>query len=225
MTTPPLCFLDVETDGLHPGRRVWEVAMIRRDHHGDRERHFFVALDLRNSDPKGLEVGGFWDRHPAGRKISGQPPIPGPPVLCKHDAAREIMQWTFGANLVGVNPAFDADTLSGLLRHEGYLPAWHYHLLDVLAMAVGWLHAQPIRVVLGFDGGSPDVTDFRPGTLMTIPATEPTIERPYLDAPWRSDGLSRACGVAPPAEDERHTALGDARWVARWYDAMTGGVS
>ena len=27
--TAPIVFLDTETDGLHPGRRVWEVAMIR----------------------------------------------------------------------------------------------------------------------------------------------------------------------------------------------------
>lgn len=43
--------------------------------------------------------------------------------------------------------------------------------------------------------------------------------------PWRSDDLSRTCGVEPPSDDERHTALGDARWALRWYDAMTGGAS
>ena len=54
-------FLDTETDGIHPGRRVWEVAMIRRDYDGDSvkqiETHFFVGLDLRDSDPFGLRVG------------------------------------------------------------------------------------------------------------------------------------------------------------------------
>lgn len=43
-----------------------------------------------------------------------------------------------------------------------------------------------------------------------------------IGLPWKSDDLSRACGVEPPTEDERHTALGDARWVMRLYDAITG---
>jgi hypothetical protein len=42
--------------------------------------------------------------------------------------------------------------------------------------------------------------------------------------PWKSDTLSLSCGVQPPTDAERHTAMGDARWVRRWYDAlMTGG--
>lgn len=35
-----------------------------------------------------------------------------------------------------------------------------------------------------------------------------------------SEDTSRACGVTPPTEAERHTAMGDARWVARWYDQI-----
>lgn len=41
-----------------------------------------------------------------------------------------------------------------------------------------------------------------------------------VDWPWSSSELSRRCGVEPPGEDERHTALGDARWVHRWLTAM-----
>jgi len=184
-----ICFLDLETDGLHPGRRVWEFAAIRRDTTPDgevteTEHHAFVGLDLRNSDPFGLNVGGYWDRHPSGRKISGKPPTPAPRLLTHHEAARELMRVTFDAHIVGVNPAFDADTLAGLLRSEGYLPAWNYHLADLIAMAAGKLAIQP---------------------------------------PWRSDDLSRACGVEPPSDTDRHTALGDARWAKRWFDALTTG--
>lgn len=42
--------------------------------------------------------------------------------------------------------------------------------------------------------------------------------------PWRSDELSRLIGVEPPGEAERHTALGDARWAARAWDAVMGGA-
>jgi hypothetical protein len=203
----PLVFIDTEADGVHHGRRVWEVAMIRRDDEGQRETQFFVALDMRHSDPFGLQVGGFWDRHPSGRKVSGKPPLPGPAPLCKHDAAKEVMRWTFGAHLVGAVPNFDAETLAGLLRAEGYLPSWHYHLIDVEAMAVGWLRMASRIARDEEDHNAADLLD-----MDTAP-------------PWKSDTLSRACGVEPPSDAERHSALGDARWAMRWYDAMTGGAS
>ena len=47
--------------------------------------------------------------------------------------------------------------------------------------------------------------------------------RPVPGLPWRSDDLSRLIGVEPPGEDERHTALGDARWAVRVWDAVMGG--
>jgi hypothetical protein len=207
----PIVAIDIETDGLHPGRRVWEVAMIRRDHirlddgrsgWNETQIQFFVGLDLANSDPHGLQVGGYWDRHPAGRKISGKPPLPGceQPPMSKHAAAGEVMKWTFGAHLVGVNPSFDADTLARMLRSEGYLASWHYHLVDVLPMAVGWLNAR--RSVEDYGAVDP-----------RIPVTPP----------WKSDDLSMMCGVETPGSD-RHTALADARWALRWYDAITGGA-
>jgi DNA polymerase III epsilon subunit-like protein len=39
--------------------------------------------------------------------------------------------------------------------------------------------------------------------------------------PYSSRELSRAMGVAPPAPDQAHTAIGDARWVRDFYDAAT----
>jgi len=41
--------------------------------------------------------------------------------------------------------------------------------------------------------------------------------------PWRSDDLSRLIGVEPPGPEERHSALGDAKWALRAYDAVMGG--
>ena len=198
----PLCFLDTETDGIHPNRRVWEVAIIRRDDAGQRERHFFVGIDMKFSDPFGLQVGGFWDRHPAGRRLSGRDNggIPSEPVLSQHDAAREVMQWTFGAHLVGAVPNFDAEVLSGLLRSYGFLPSWHYHLIDVEALAVGYLRGR----VAGAGAAG---------------ATREEVTTP----PWSSDELSIAVGVEPATDAERHTALGDARWAMHIYDAINRG--
>lgn len=137
-----LVFVDTETDGLHPGRRAWEIGMIRRDENGERECRMFLPLDLKFSDPAALKIGGFWDRHPVGRKLSGKNSDdtcgkPCEPVTSAHDAAKKVMEWTFGANLVGANPAFDAQVLERLLRSEGYLPQWHYRLLDVEALTYG----------------------------------------------------------------------------------------
>ena len=69
-----------------------------------------------------------------------------------------------------------------------------YHLIDVEALAVGWVCAW-------------DRTDGRPG----------------ITPPWRSDDLSTALGVPPPAKDTRHTALGDAAWALAIYDHITAG--
>lgn len=41
----------------------------------------------------------------------------------------------------------------------------------------------------------------------------------FLPPPWRSDDLSRNVGVAPPVDD-RHTAVGDARWALAIYDQI-----
>jgi len=136
----PLVFVDCETDGLHPGRRAWEIAMIRRDDDGERECRMFLPLDLKFADPAALKIGGFWDRHPAGRKISGKPEQPCEPVTSVHDAAKKVMAWTFGAHLIGANPAFDAQVLERLLRSEGYMPQWHYRLIDVEALTSGAFH-------------------------------------------------------------------------------------
>jgi hypothetical protein len=212
----PIVFLDTETDGVHPGRNVWEVAMIRRDSDGEREIQFFVDIDLTNSDPFGLKIGGFYERHPLGRRLSAAMYKPGfkasiPESDQSNDyyntfaAAVEVAQWTHGAHIVGAVPNFDTEVLANMLRDNGLTPAWHYHLVDIEAMAVGYLTG---RWAQARDDGNP------------------TEAGPFdLGLPWKSDVLSRAVGVEPPTDAERHTALGDARWCKRWYDAMVGGES
>lgn len=142
----PLVACDTETDGLHPGRRAWEIAMVRRDVDGtERELSMFVKLNLQNSDPQGLAVGRFWDRHPTGRKLSGKPPCPGDTVTVYdgHEAAKAVMEWTFGATIVGAVPGFDTEVLAQLLRAHGYLPSWHHRTRCVESMTYGALGEDP----------------------------------------------------------------------------------
>lgn len=202
----PIVFLDTETDGVHPGRKVWEIAMIRRDEHGEREIEFFLDINLATADPFGLKVGRFYERHPLGRTLSAAsetdhaaraPFTAGPDydgaVLTHSAAALRIARWTHGAHIIGAVPNFDTEVLAAMLREHGLTPAWHYHLIDIEALMVGWLWA--------------DAESYDPAL------------------PWKSDELSRAVGVEPPTEEERHTAMGDARWAMRVYDAIFGGAA
>jgi hypothetical protein len=193
----PICFVDTETDGVHPGRKPWEIALIRRDENGEQELSFFVEIDLSTADPFGLKIGGFYDRHPVGRWLSKaivgtECPTPNMAngLYSPQDAARLVTRMTHGAHLVGAVPNFDTEVFDKLLRAHGLAPSWHYHLIDVEALAVGYVMAL-----------KPD-------------------ESPGIELPWKSTALMEAIGVETPPEEERHTALGDARWAMAAYDAV-----
>lgn len=199
----PLCFIDTETTGVHPDRAVWEIAMIRRDDGGQREQCFFVDVDLEAADPIGLGIGRFYERHPVGRFLSrrsgrrpDEPDDDADFYVSKGEAALRVARFTHGAHLVGAVPNFDAEVLDGLLRAHWLIPGWHYHLIDVESLAVGWLSA-----AAHFEGGP----------------------RVQTSLPWKSDDISLALGVEPPREEERHTAMGDAAWAMRMYGAVTSG--
>jgi hypothetical protein len=146
-----VCAIDIETDGLHHGRRAWEVAIIRR-FTGEFARtitwHRFIDIDLSTADVAGLRIGGFYDRHPYGRYLSGSnlpPTAPDrsrfesgyPDVVTRTRAAQEIARLTHGATIVGAIPSFDTETLTQLLLSEGVIPAWHYRLRCVETLAAG----------------------------------------------------------------------------------------
>ena len=201
----PIVFIDTETTSLRPDRRAWEVGMIRRADHRDagQEISFFIHIDdidLPNADPFALDVGRFWQRHPLAvtdarvgydvhdfEDTSMWSTLRGE-VLDAGTAAQVVRLWTHGAHLVGSVPNFDAEVLAALLRDNWLTPTWHYHLIDVENLAVGWLAGRGESVL----------------------------------PPWKSDDLTRRLGVEPATEQERHTALGDARWAMRIYDKVMG---
>ena len=119
-------------------RRAWEIALIRRDHLGQTETHFFVGIDIRDSNPDALSIGRFWDRHPPDARwpVSRRCPIQ-VNLLTQHDAAKEVMRWTFGAHLVGAIPSFDAEIFARMLRSNGYLPSWHHQLYCIESIVAG----------------------------------------------------------------------------------------
>lgn len=138
----PIVALDTETDSLGPNRKAWEVGLIRRELDGtQRELRMFVRINHSTSDLNSLNIGRYFDRHPEGRKLSGKGPLPGPaglePVTSSHDAARRVMEWTFGATIIGAVPDFDTNCLGRLLRAEGFIPAWHHRIRCVETLASG----------------------------------------------------------------------------------------
>lgn len=198
----PIIFIDTETTGVHPDRRPWEIAMIKRpdSNYLDEETLLIqiTDVDLSNADPFGLQIGRFYERHYWYAKSSDLNPD------CKfvheHEAAELVERFTRGAHLVGAVPSFDAGTLDPMLRKHKLLPNWHYHLIDVETLAIGWL--------MGEKKFSIEIQTNRPEFSFSLP--------------WKSDELSKAIGVEPPTDEERHTAMGDARWAQRTYDKVMG---
>lgn len=208
MTETTLCFIDTETTGLDPDHHeIWEVALIKRYGEGPRigEEDSYVwqlPVDLAEADPIALNIGRFHDRrwpqaYPDQPAESADEGLSGERVVHPDNMwlwAKEFVALTRGAHLVGNVVSFDAERLWKLLRKHGQCPMWHYHLIDVEAL------------VAGFMQGRADPDGMRSGDAMP---------------PWDSDRLAAAVGVKISDED-RHTALGDARWARDLYDAVMG---
>ncbi len=190
-----ICFIDTETTSLRPDRRAWEIGIIAREPgRADVEHHWFI--DGHDLDLGSADVMSL----KIGRFYERHPQYrldresTGTDTESEYDALRLIEAITRGAHLVGAVVSFDADVLGQRMRANGICPSWHYHLIDCEALAVGYLHALDTAP----DGNDPDIP-----------------------LPWKSDDLSAALGIKV-SEEDRHTALGDARWAMAIYDKVTG---
>jgi DNA polymerase III epsilon subunit-like protein len=201
-----LCFTDTETTSLRADRRAWEIGIIAREPgKPDVEHHWFIDaddLDLGNADVMSLRVGRFYERHP-GYQLERE--AEWTETGMERDVLREVEAITRGAHLVGAVVNFDADVLGARMRANGICPSWHYHLIDIEALTAGWIHAH--AAALEKTSGAPDEDAAR--------------LRELASPPWKSDDLSDALGITVSDED-RHTALGDARWAMAIYDKITG---
>jgi hypothetical protein len=215
----PVCFIDTETTGLDPVRhQIWEVALITPN--GD-EHVWQFPVDEMTADPAALNIGRYWDRRwdpdwteirhanaiydahtPLSRRKNfpdqGRAIAPGP------DWCRRFRDLTAGLHLAGAVVSFDEERLRLLLHKFGVLHRWHYHLIDVEALAAGYLAQIAEAGRRGLDPAPADPAEGWPH-----------------QPPWKSDELSAALGVTV-SEEDRHTALGDARWARAIYDAVMG---
>jgi DNA polymerase III epsilon subunit-like protein len=189
-----LAFVDTETTGLSLDDDIWEFAAIVREPDGsETTHHLFIEHDWQRCN---LLPEPFLTDHQARFPQSGTVDWH-PDVLTRQSAALTIAG-VLGdkTHIVGAVPNFDTERIALLLRRFGIEPGWHYHLIDIENLAVGFLYGQ----------NSPRVL---PDDELGLPSL-----------PWNSEEVSGAVGVDPD-DYERHTALGDAQWARAIYDAVT----
>lgn len=130
-----IVFIDTETTGVDPRiHNVWEIGLIEID---GTEHSWLVStdlLDISSADSTALRLTRFYDR-------TTIPPVGG--QSSKGTIALEVARLTAGKHLVGAVPSFDATFLTKFLYEAGLAPAWHYHLVDVEALAAGRLGLEP----------------------------------------------------------------------------------
>ncbi|MBM7083620.1 3'-5' exonuclease [Micromonospora humidisoli] len=194
--------LDLETTGLDPDRHhIWEIGAIVRDHRDpslDGEWHWLLRPNLAQAEPRALQISRYYERAWPVQDPDRQgyalrlPAEHGKPHTnwTRMAVARRLAELLDSANLVGINPAFDAGFLGRFLRSHWQTPTWHYHLVDVGALTLGYTAA--LSQALG---------------------------RPAPALPWRIDDLATQLGV-PVDPAARHTAMGDARFALALYDKI-----
>jgi len=201
-------FLDTETTGLEPDRHtIWEVGLITPD---GREHVWQFPVDEITADPFALDIGQWWERrwatdnevdvlnavYEADNAKSRRKNFPeeGKATKPDHLWCSHFRDLIGTAHICGAIPSFDEERLRRLLLANGVRHRWHYHIIDVEALAAGYIC----------------------GNWPTDPGW-----RSLATPPWNSNDLSRAVGVDPD-NFERHSALGDARWAKAIYEAVMG---
>ena len=140
----PVVFVDTETTGLdYDKHEVWEIAIIEAN--GTEHLLYPEIMHLEDASPDALRITRYWERRRDEPFVtSSQRPRMGSvrfPISRKVVAER-VAELTPGKHLVGAVPSFDAAFLWNLMQDVGVVPAWHYHLVDVEALAAGWLAGQ-----------------------------------------------------------------------------------
>jgi hypothetical protein len=172
-------FVDTECTGLRPDDEIWEFAGLRRYADGSSSwLHMLIEHDEIRA-ATGLPEP-FRSQYLARR---GSPEERWP----RKRAALAIAEFLGDAVMVVAVPTFDSLHLTALLHRYRILAPNLYQVVDVEALAGGYLAAKGQRVGVPLDG----------------------------------ERLSRELGV-DPGRYERHTAVGDVKWVRDLYDRITG---
>lgn len=199
---PPLAFLDTETTGLDLDDHVWDfAAIIREPGKPDMEWQTFVEHDVDRAArlPEPF-LADYCVRYDPARSIT-------PLAL-----AGDMLVMLHRCLIVGAVPSFDTTRLELLMRRNGVNvpPPWHYQVVDVETLTLGYLSG----LITGVDGGPwIDNSDVR-AKVDRLGGVGWDIPMP----PWNSHTLTSLVGVSDVPGV--HTAIGDARWARDTFDAV-----
>lgn len=187
-----IVYVDTETTGLNPETRLPWEIAMIRS--DGRECLIQITdVDLTYADPKALEFGRFYERHCT--KGSGS-------VSTMPD--RESLHLMNEVGAAGLVERFTRGC-----HLVGVNPAFDADVLGRMLTRYKLQSTWNYHLI--------DLVAMSAGWLLGNPDS-----RSDMTPPWRSYRLSAWCDVAPPEEDEAHTAMGDARWAQRWYERLMG---
>ena len=188
-----LVALDTETTGLHPGRRVWDIGLIVRRPGHPDHERQWFVA------AEDLDLG---NADPFGLKICRYYELH--PEYC---GTRTLDEGRTGTLAREVDVLQWVESLTRGAHIVGAVPNFDTEVLDKRMRAHGILpswhyHLQCAEILAaGFLRGRGERVEY----------------------PYKSDELAERIGVDPPGDEDRHTALGDARWALRMFDAVMGG--
>jgi hypothetical protein len=144
--------VDTETTGLDPERHeLWDIALIEAD--GTEHEWHIAPVHPELADPTSLRLTDFYQRTASddwrwsfsnvGTTLLASSDRAAQMRQNRYGIASEIALLTAGKHLVGAVPSFDAAFLGRFLVANGQREAWHYHLVDIEALAAGRLGIAP----------------------------------------------------------------------------------
>lgn len=214
-----VAFVDIETTGLDPELDyIWEIAVIV-----DGVEHCWQQ-QLPGTDGEPARGGSHWSTFVSEWVRENTRILDAydhAAALLPFDSIERLESLVRGRHLVGACPWFDSERLHRVQRRESdHLDLlWHYHLIDVENLAVGYLRGMRDAVGRIQAAGTPTprevIAVFAYGDLPVDQFDETVL-------PWKSTDLSRALGVDPADFEPKHSALADARWAKALYERMMG---
>lgn len=207
-----LCFVDTETTSLSAeDGEIWEFAGIRRTYKdpehqklgfNQRRLEFQIECDLGKADPFSLKIGRYRERF--GVKGDWETfSVPGDdaPLTDAYDTNPEGRVVTSKFDAARLIERFTRNTTL-----VGNCVSFDSERMERLLRAYnecpGWYYhiidIEPMIVGYAIAKGVP------------------------FSLPYSSSDLTKWLGVEEPSEAERHTAMGDAEWVMRQWDALHG---
>lgn len=186
-----ICFVDCETTGLDPERHeIWDIGLIEAD--GTEHEFHLRPEHFHSADEGALRVTKFYERVAAAGYID-ETVEDGYPKR-----TRTIKRPAFWTNRTRGSMAGEIAHLTANKHIVGAVPSFDARFVTGFLMREQIVPAWHYHLI--------DVETMIAGRLQ-------------LEPPLNSDELSLAIGVDPAAYD-RHTAIGDARWVKAQYEAV-----